>query len=83
MKATEVLEIFENFIDYRYTPSDEGVKFGCDCGCGGDYYSRHPEDWDRAHEEVYKARKQMAELLVKLNIENDLKELGGINDNRN
>lgn len=70
MKASELLEIFDNYLTYRYTPSDEGVRYGCECGCGGDYYS--PEEWDEAHNVVYEARKAMAELLVKLNIENDL-----------
>jgi len=30
--------------DYYDCPSCLEVHFGCDCGCGGDFYT--PEDWD-------------------------------------
>lgn len=76
MKASKLLEIFENYFDYRYTPSDEGVHYGCDCGCGGDFYARNPEYWDEAHEVVYKARKELFEVLGELNIEIDIDEYG-------
>jgi len=73
MKASEVLRIFENYFTYQYTPSDEGVNYGCECGCGGDFYSKYPEEWDKAHEIVYKSRKEMEDLLNLLNIEIDVK----------
>ena len=84
MKASELLEVFEDFIYNRYTPSDEGVRLGCDCGCGGDCYDW--EDWDRAHEEVYKARANLRDVLISLNISIDIPELidvynGGGGDN--
>jgi hypothetical protein len=75
MKSTEILNIFENFLDNRHTPSEEGVHYGCTCGCGGDYYSRNPECWDEAHDIVYKYRAELKDVLDKLGIEIDTPEL--------
>lgn len=75
IKSNELIDAIENFTSYRYTPSDEGVHYGCDCGCGGDYYSRNPEDWDKAHEIVYKYRVELKDILDKLGIEIDTPEL--------
>ena len=75
IKSNELIDIIENFVTCRYTPSDEGVHRGCECGCGGDYYSRNPEAWDEDHEIVYKYRAELKEALEKLCIEIDTPEL--------
>ena len=76
MKASKLLEVFENYFDNRYTPSDEGIRYGCECGCGGDYYSEHPEEWDKDHEIVYKAREELFNILKEISIEIDIDEYG-------
>lgn len=75
IKSNELIDAIENFISFRHTPSDEGVHYGCTCGCGGDYYSEHPEDWDEAHDIVYKYRAELKDILDKLGIEIDTPEL--------
>ena len=75
IKSNELIDAIENFTSYRYTPSDKGVHYGCDCGCGGDFYASNPEYWDEEHEIVYKYRTELREVLEKLGIEINTPEL--------
>jgi len=47
---------------------NEGVRFGCDCGCGGDYYLDHPEEWDRMVERDYEIDEEIQGLLEELEL---------------
>lgn len=46
MKASELYSVIQDFENY-YLHSDlmSEVRFGCDCGCGGDSYTT--EQWVR------------------------------------
>ena len=59
MKASELVRIVSDYIYLDHTPTEEGVRFGCDCGCGGDYYEKYPDEWEKDHQEVYEVRKNM------------------------
>lgn len=41
MNFNELLELISDIED---DPSRGEIRFGCDCGCGGDYYTE--EEWD-------------------------------------
>ena len=47
-------------IDYR--PSALGVRFGCDCGCGGDSYTA--EEWDEGEQLADEAIEALTQLGV-------------------
>ena len=51
MKFSELVTLFQDYENAMYSPSRSEVKFGCDCGCGGDSYTS--ESWDE--EEQYAA----------------------------
>lgn len=53
MTFSELLQFIHNFEEATMTPSSLGVQFGCDCGCGGDTYTK--EAWDKAEEASEKA----------------------------
>lgn len=73
MKATELLEIVENYIDDCVRSDlNMDVRFGCDCGCGGDYYEDNPEAWDAMIEAHDNAEKRFVELLDELGIEDNI-----------
>ena len=70
IKASKLVELFDMFDAYRYTPADEGVIYGCDCGCGGDCYDN--ESWDEAFEMSEKTTRELREALESLGVEWDL-----------
>ena len=44
MNSTKLIELVEDFRNYYLnSPMRMEVKFGCECGCGGDSYSE--EEW--------------------------------------
>ncbi len=45
-KWSELVEIVSNYESVLYSDEYLEVKYGCDCGCGGDFYSDFPEHWD-------------------------------------
>ena len=83
IKSNELIKIIRNFINYDKTPTENLVHFGCDCGCGGDYYINYPEQWTEDHEIVYKYRAELREVLEKLGIEIDTPELMDSYNNNN
>jgi hypothetical protein len=58
MKFSELKELFDNYEQARWSPSRMHVNFGCDCGCGGDFYTQ--ESWDaeeaQADKDIYKMK---------------------------
>lgn len=69
--SSELLSIVEDYI-YNVQQSDlnSGVHFGCDCGCGGDFYTE--KSWDEMVESHDTAIKRLKELCDQLDIEYDL-----------
>lgn len=69
--ASELISIVEDYI-YNVKQSDlnMGVKFGCDCSCGGDFYTE--ESWGEMVESNDTSIKRLKELCDQLDIEYDL-----------
>lgn len=64
MKLSEFFELVENAKES--TPSEEGIHFGCDCGCGGEFYTG--DDWDDVHNDSDAARKKLLTILINNNV---------------
>jgi hypothetical protein len=71
MKASELINIVQDYVSsVMYSDAYSDVRFGCDCGCGGDTYN----DWTwhlmlEDHDEALKAFLSVCE---RLNIEDDM-----------
>lgn len=67
-KISELLEITEDFSDWlriaRDSPIEMGIRYGCDCGCGGDAYT--DEEWDEEAAILRKAEGKMEVLMQTL-----------------
>lgn len=69
MKLTDIEAIFYNYESAKSSPSRMAVRFGCDCGCGGDSYTA--ESWDEEERFANESILEMKHLCEKLNIEYD------------
>lgn len=69
MKFTELLKLVDEYESARYSPSRTEVHFGCDCGCGGDYYTI--ESWKAEEQEATDAIEKMKQWCIDNNIEYD------------
>lgn len=69
IKASEVLILLGEADEP--TPSELDVKYGCDCGCGGNCYNRY-EDYLEEENRYLAARLSARKLCEKLGIEYDL-----------
>jgi hypothetical protein len=52
MKFSELNKIFMNYDTARWSPTRSSIRFGCDCGCGGDTYTQ--ESWDAEEAQAQK-----------------------------
>ena len=68
MKLSELEKMISYGLDS--TPSEISVILGCDCGCGGNYYTN--EEWDKEHEDTLRARKKLKKFCKYNNIEIDI-----------
>lgn len=70
MKATELYSIMQDFESY-YLHSDLNmeVRFGCECGCGGDSYTY--EQWVRMCKYADEARNEFERICEELGVEWD------------
>ena len=59
MKYKDLYDLVE---DYHYDPRRSEVRFGCDCGCGGDYYTY--EDWVAVCDAADEAKRKLIEFGV-------------------
>ena len=61
MNLTDLIEVAEDYEqNVIYSDLNMGVILGCDCGCGGDYYT--VEDWQKlgeSHDISYNAWEQV------------------------
>lgn len=69
MKFSDVQEIISAYENAMWSPSRMEVRYGCDCGCGGDSYT--PESWDAAEQEAADAITKAEEFCKLYNIEYD------------
>ncbi len=51
MKWSDVINLVNRYEGVLYSDIMTEVRFGCDCGCGGDFYTDNPEAWDSMVEE--------------------------------
>lgn len=63
----DLIQITEDYIhDVLQSDLNVGMVYGCECGCGGDYYTENPDEWDSlclAHDDAAKAFLDMCEYL--------------------
>lgn len=69
MRFSEVCAIVHGIDDASYSPSRSEVRFGCDCGCGGDSYTA--ESWDAEEADALQAIKEAKEFCTEFGIEYD------------
>lgn len=50
MKFSDVKYLFYNYEEALRSPTRMNVRFGCDCGCGGDTYTQ--ERWGAEEEQA-------------------------------
>ena len=69
MTSDELLRVATDYQTY-YVESDlnSGMIFGCDCGCGGDYYSSNPDAWDDMFTDSDDAYDAFKELCTRLGV---------------
>ena len=53
MKFSELKYMFSNYESALWSPTRMSVRFGCDCGCGGDNYTQ--ETWDEEEAQAQKS----------------------------
>lgn len=69
MKFSELEGLIRDYDQALYSPSRSEVRFGCDCGCGGDSYTS--ESWDAEEKLAQEAIDKVIEFCAKYNIEYD------------
>lgn len=69
MKFSELNVIFMNYDTARWSPTRSSIRFGCDCGCGGDRYTK--ESWDEEEAIAAHSIATMKEWCIHNNIEWD------------
>jgi len=69
MKFSELEELINNYCAAKYSPSRSHIKIGCDCGCGGNQYTR--ESWDEEEAQAQKDIDIMKQWCYNNNIEWD------------
>jgi len=72
MKFSELEVLINNYYPAKYSPSRSHIKIGCDCGCGGDYYTK--ESWDAEEAQAQKDIDTMREWCYNNGIEWDGEE---------
>ena len=66
--CVKIADIYEKILD---SDLSIGVKYGCDCGCGGDKYAYGGESWDEMVDSYNKNKILLDKLLGKLEIINE------------
>lgn len=69
MKLTDLLNIVYDYEDACRSPTRMEVRFGCDCGCGGDSYTI--EEWNHAELTASASIRAMKDFCEKYNITYD------------
>ena len=72
LKLSDIQELSGHINNALYEdPSRNEVKFGCDCGCGGDLYTY--EEWTQILESIDESVAFIEEFCEKNDIEIDIK----------
>jgi hypothetical protein len=69
MKFSQLIELIQNYDYALQSPSRMHVKFGCDCGCGGNSYTT--ESWDEEERQANISIKEAILFCEKYGIEYD------------
>ena len=69
MTSDELLRVATDY-QTLYVEADvnSDVRFGCDCGCGGDYYESNPGEWEDMVTESNEAYDAFKELCTRLGV---------------
>lgn len=57
--------------DVSVSDLNSSIIYGCDCGCGGDFYEENPEYWDSMIEEEDSVDKLLEEVVQATGVEPD------------
>ena len=66
MTFTELKELFNDYEQALWSPTRMHVRFGCDCGCGGEDYTE--ESWNAEESEATKSIDAMEAFCQKYDI---------------
>lgn len=67
MTFDDLHKLFQAYEEATWSPTRTHVVFGCDCGCGGDSYSR--EQWDAEELQAQEAIDNMKALCIIMGVE--------------
>lgn len=71
MTASELIDVVSAYKDrYVYSDANSEVRYGCDCGCGGDFYTS--ESWDEMLADAEQAKQEFVAFCEQLGVEWDL-----------
>lgn len=71
MKWSEIVNLVSDYQSAQYSDEYTEVRPGCDCGCGGEYYSDNPDAWYEMVEFNQEAIKSVKEFCKQQGIEYD------------
>jgi len=71
MRFTELQELVRDYDNVMHSDEYMEVRFGCDCGCGGDFYEDNVEAWDNMVSENAEILERIKAKCLELNIEYD------------
>lgn len=71
LKWSQLVELVDRYSEVTYSDEYLEVRYGCDCGCGGDLYSDNPEDWDKMVESNSKTLEEVIKFCEENGIEYD------------
>lgn len=69
MKFSDIAKLVYDYENASYSPSRVSVKFGCDCGCGGDSYTT--ESWNKEEDAAELAINEVKSFCEKYGFEYD------------
>lgn len=68
-KLSDIVELITEYENLAYSPIATEVRFGCDCGCGGDNYTA--KEWNQEVDSFYKTIKKVQDFCTKYGIKYD------------
>lgn len=71
IKWSDIMTATNNYTDLLYSDEYSEVRYGCDCGCGGDYYVDEPGAWEHMLSDNEKTLVEVKELCYNLGIDYD------------
>ncbi len=71
MKFSELEQLMFEYECVKHSDEFMEVRFGCDCGCGGDFYDSNPDAWHQMINDNGKTLNKIRAMCKELGIEYD------------